>query len=367
LIIGLAPLLAGSNIVIMSPGGMRNPNIVENYWKLIEKYKMTFIGGLPTSLVALKDIPTEGIDLSTVNYCLTGGAMLPMVAAKEFSENTGIPIGQVFGMTECSGILTIDPREGTPKTNTAGIRLPYTKIEVREIQPDGTIGDKLPPGEIGVLCYDGPNKTPGYLNPLHNKGLFTEDGFLICGDLGKIDEDGYVYVTGRSKDLIIRGGHNIDPLIVEEVADKHPDIVLSAAVARPDSYAGELVVLYATVKEGSKITAEELREYMEKNIAERPALPKAIYILDEMPVTAVGKIYKPKLREDAAKGVYDEEIALLQKEGVNISVDVVTEAGTGMIAKVLIDRQGIENKDEMEDKVMSIFGKFTIKYQVIWK
>ena len=242
-----------------------------------------------------------------------------------------------------------------------------TKIEVRGIRSDGTVRERLPAGEIGVLCYDGPNKTPGYLNPIHNQGLFTEDGFLICGDLGKIDDDGYVYVTGRSKDLIIRGGHNIDPLIVEEVADKHPDIVLSAAVSRPDSYAGELVALYVTVKEGSKITAEELREYMEKNISERPALPKAIYILDEIPVTAVGKIYKPKLREDAAKQVYDEEIATLLDEGVKIDVDVVTEAGTGMIAKVSIDQQGIENKNKLEDKLMSIFGKFTIKHQVIWK
>lgn len=367
LIIGLAPLLAGSNVVIMSPGGMRNPIIVRNYWKLIEKYKITFIGGLPTSLVALKDIPTEGSDLSTVNYCLTGGAMLPMVPAKEFIENTGIPIGQVFGMTECSGILTIDPREGAPKSNTAGIRMPYTKIEVREIRPDGTVGEKLPAGEIGALCYDGPNKTPGYLNPTHNQGLFTEDGFLICGDLGKIDEAGYVYVTGRSKDLIIRSGHNIDPLIVEEVADSHPDIVLSAAVGRPDSYAGELVALYVTVKEGSKITAEELHEYMEKNIAERPALPKAIYILNEIPITAVGKIFKPKLREDAAKRIYDEEIVTLRNEGIKIDVDVVTEAGTEIIAKVTIDQQGIENKDKLEDKVMSIFGKYTIKYQITWK
>ena len=367
LIIGLAPLLAGSNIVIMSPGGMRNPIIVKNYWKLIEKHKITFIGGLPTSLVALKDIQSEGSDLSTADYCLTGGAMLPMVAAKEFVENSGIPIGQIFGMTECSGILSIDPRQGTPKSNTAGIRLPYTKIEAREIRPDGTVGEKLSAGEIGVLCYDGPNKTPGYLNPIHNQELFAEDGFLICGDLGKIDEDGYVYVTGRSKDLIIRSGHNIDPIIVEEVADRHPDVVLSAAVALPDSYAGELVALYVTVKEGSKITAEELHEYMQSNINERPALPKAIYIINEIPVTAVGKIYKPKLREDAAQRVYDKEIAVLLNDGFNIDVDVVTEAGTGMIAKVSIDQQGIENKDLLQDKAMSIFGKFTIKYQIDWK
>ena len=114
-------------------------------------------------------------------------------------------------------------------------------------------------------------------------------------------------------------------------------------------------------------TAKELREYMEKNIAERPALPKAIYIIDEIPVTAVGKIYKPELREDAAKRVYGEEITPLLNEGVIIDVDVVTEAGAGMIAKVIIDQQGTENKDELEDKLMSIFGKFTLKYQVTWK
>ncbi len=367
LIIGLAPLLAGSNVVIMSPGGMRNPTIVQNYWKLIEKYKITFIGGLPTSLVALKDIPTGECDLSSVNYCLTGGAMLPMVAAQEFMQNSGIPIGQIFGMTECSGILTIDPRQGTPKSDTAGIRLPYTQIEVRKIRSDGTVGDKLPAGEVGALCYDGPNKTPGYLNPVHNQGLFADDGFLICGDLGKIDADGYVYVTGRSKDLIIRSGHNIDPLIVEEVADRHPDVVLSAAVARPDSYAGELVALYVTVKEGSQLTVEELRTFMEQNIAERPALPKAIHIIDEIPVTAVGKIFKPKLREDAAKKVYDAEIMALQNEGINIDVDVVHEAGAGMIARVTLDQEGIEDKAKLEDRVKSIFGKYTIKHQLGWK
>ncbi|PCI26015.1 MAG: acyl-CoA synthetase, partial [SAR324 cluster bacterium] len=337
LIIGLAPLLAGAEVVILTPGGMRTPLIVKNQWKLAEKYGFTMLGGLPTSLVALKDVPLDGADLSQANYCLTGGAMLPQVTAEQFTERIGIPIGQVFGMTECSGILCIDPREGKTNSNSAGIRLPYTKIEIRTQHADGKVGEKLPLGEIGAIVYQGPNQTPGYLNPIHNQGAFTEDGFLICGDLGRIDEQGYLYVTGRGKDLIIRSGHNIDPLAVEGVAERHPDVLLCAAVARPDSYAGEVVALYVSVKAGSKVMVAELREYMEQNITERAALPKVIYIIDEIPTTAVGKIFKPQLRQDAAKHVYEEELQVLREQGIKVDVQVIDRPGSGMVAQAILD------------------------------
>ncbi|PCI25323.1 MAG: acyl-CoA synthetase [SAR324 cluster bacterium] len=364
LLTGLAPLLAGSEVVILTAGGMRTPAVIKNYWKLVEKYGIKLIGGLPTSLIALNNVPLGEANISTADYCVTGGAMVPQSAVKTFIEKTGVPVGQAFGMTECSGFLTIDPRQGTPKANTEGIRLPFTQLEIRELLADGTIGKQLLPGEVGAICYKGPNCTPGYVKESHNEGTFTEDGFLICGDLGRLDEQGYLTVTGRSKDIIIRSGHNIDPKIIEETAEKHADVLLSAAVARPDDYAGEVVALYVMLKPEGKLTVDDLTKFMKENIAEPPAFPKSIEIISEMPLTGVGKIFKPKLREDQVRQVFDQELQVLRDQGIEIDLKVVEQAVKGMFVSVTLSQTRVTEKENLERMVMELLGKYSIAFTV---
>ena len=135
---------------------------------------------------------------------------------------------------------------------------------------------------------------------------FTPDGWLITGDIGFIDEQGRINLNGRAKDLIIRSAHNIDPKVIEEAIAFHPDVALCAAVGVPDDYAGELPVAFVTLNTGCNVTEAELLEYAMENIAEVPARPKSVTILDTMPLTNVGKIFKPELRRLAAASILEE-------------------------------------------------------------
>lgn len=146
----------------------------------------------------------------------------------------------------------------------------------------------------------GPHVSPGYRNPEHNQGVFMAGGALNSGDLGYRDATGRIHISGRTKDLIIRSGHNIDPLMIENAMQRHPAVALAAAVGVPDAYAGELPVCYVALRAGAAATEAELREHAEQTIAERPAWPRHIHFVDAIPLMTVGKIYKPQLRCDAA-------------------------------------------------------------------
>jgi fatty-acyl-CoA synthase len=154
------------------------------------------------------------------------------------------------------------------------------------------------PGESGMLVVRGPNVTAGYKDPAQSATLFTADGWLITGDLGHIDATGRVFITGRANDLIIRSGHNIDPAVIEECLMRHPAVVDAGAVGMPDAYAGEVPVAYVTLRPGACATEEELLAFAKATINEPPALPRRLFVLEHLPMTAVGKIYKPALRQD---------------------------------------------------------------------
>jgi fatty-acyl-CoA synthase len=158
--------------------------------------------------------------------------------------------------------------------------------------------------EIGMLQIKGPGLTPGYVNPEHDRGARTEDGWLITGDLGRIDSDGYVFVTGRAKDVIIRGGHNIDPAWIEEPLLQSPDVLHAAAVGKPDSHAGELPIAYVQLVPGSRATSADLIEYLTGRIAERAAVPKEVLVVDKLPLTDVGKPDKVALRRETAERTF---------------------------------------------------------------
>jgi fatty-acyl-CoA synthase len=295
---GLACSMSGGEIVILSPAGFRTPAMVRRYWQLVERYRAVRIGGVPTILGALCDVPLDGADLSSVRNGVCGAASTPAAVALRFEQHSGKPLHEILGMTETAGLTCIDPGPGTRTIGSVGFRLPYTQVVIRKLEAGGALGEPCGPDEIGVLTVSGPTVSRGYLNQEQNKGVFV-DGLLNSGDLAYADADGRVHIAGRAKDLIIRGGHNIDPLMIEAAMSAHPDVAMAAAVSQPDTYAGELPVCYVALRPGASITEAELQAHAHAAIVERPAWPKHIYIIPAIPVTDVGKIFKPQLRADA--------------------------------------------------------------------
>ena len=295
----LAPFMAGAELVIMAPGGLRDPAMIRGYWRIVERYKTTLIGGVPTAVGAVLETPIDGADISHVRAGFTGAALLPPAVSKRFRETTGCNLYEVYGMTEASGLIAVDPVAGTCGIGSVGLRLPYTDVAVRQLGADGDLGEVCPPNEIGVVAVTGPNVSPGYRNSDQNVGVF-DSNTLDSGDLGYMDETGRIHIAGRSKDLIIRSGHNIDPTMIENAMATHPTVALAAAVGMPDAYAGELPVCYLALRPGCTVEMDDLHAHAQSTIGERPAWPKEIYIVPEIPLTSVGKIYKPSLRCDAA-------------------------------------------------------------------
>ncbi len=298
----LSVFLAGAGLLIMSPAGLRNPAMVQGFWRLVAQYRATRVGAVPTSIGAVLDVPLQGADLSGIRVGFTGAASLPAAVGARFREVTGHALNEVYGMTEASGLIAMHTPgdDGADSgVGSVGWALPYTQVVVCKPGADGCPGTACAPHEIGVITVRGPHVSPGYLDPAHDTGVI-EGGVLDSGDLGYTDDEGRLYIAGRAKDLIIRSGHNIDPLMIENALAAHPAVALAAAVGMPDAYAGELPVCYVALKPGVSVSEDELHEHAQRTIGERPAWPKQIHIVEAIPLTLVGKIYKPPLRCDAA-------------------------------------------------------------------
>ncbi|GAA5316461.1 MAG: acyl-CoA synthetase [Candidatus Pelagadaptatus aseana] len=312
MVVGLAALASGANILLPTMAGLRNPEVVKRCWDLVEHYRIKVMGGIPTSMGAFAQIPLAGQDIDSLDYLVTGGAMVTPAVVKAVESLTGKSLYQVYGMTETAGVISISDMENTPTPGSCG--LPGQGIEVRI---DGANGE---PNKTGEICVRGDNVFQGYLG--HSEEALDE-GWLRTGDLGCLNDRGELFITGRAKDLIIRSGHNIDPAVIENCLENHPAVALAAAVGKPDHYAGELPVVFVELKTGHKASEDELREFAMANIDERPACPKQVFVIDEMPKTAVGKIHKPALRLSATKtAVMDSIRAELPTEEANEGVAV---------------------------------------------
>ena len=210
--------------------------------------------------------------------------------------------------------------------------------------------------EIGEICISSPGVFVGntYTEADKNADLYHmigNAGYLRTGDLGRIDADGYIWITGRAKDLIIRGGHNIDPAEIEEALSGHEAVAMVGAIGQPDAHAGELPAAYVELVKGATATTADLMKYAEEHIHERAALPKYVEILDELPKTAVGKVFKPDLRRSAITRIYN---AALAEAGQGATVEqVIEDKSRGLVAR--LKRSG----DVDEAKVNEVLGAFT--------
>ena len=326
----LTSLSAGAETVIPTPALFRNKAVIANYWQLVQAHKATVLSGVPTALAALANVPVGDADIASLRYGRTGAAPMPGELAARLKQLIGIQVHESLGMTEMAGISTITPPGMSTPPGCVGIRLPYTQWRIVALDEQGGASDReLPPGESGMVQFKSPNLFSGFLDEADNQHAFTgrspgrrkdertplgglakpglgaEDdiGWLATGDLGFIDDQERLHLSGRSKDLIIRSGHNIDPKVIEDALAAHPAVQLCAAVGAPDAYAGEVPVVFATLIPGASATEEALLEFVCAGVDEPPARPKRVTILDTMPLTNVGKIYKPDLRVLAAQAV----------------------------------------------------------------
>jgi len=361
---GILAIADGMSIVIPTPIGARDKMFITNYWKFVDKFKISVLSGVPTTLAQLSKTPPQGEDISSLRkYAVTGSTAFPAEVARRLESQLGVRMFGSYGATEYTQNVAQPPRDGEAKYGSAGIRLPYSQIRIVELDSNGKVLRECATDEIGLVVVKGPSVTPGYVDDKYNAGIFTADGWFNSGDLGRIDAEGYLWLTGRAKDVIIRGGHNIDPMVIEETLLKHGDVLLAAAVAKPDSYAGELPVAYVQLVAGAKATAEDLIAFVQQHIPERAATPKEIVLLDKMPLTDVGKPQKAQLRVDAARRAFTTELA--DTAGGKITVDIVPDAKKGNMAVITVTGAASE-RAAIETVIGDKMKFYSTPYVVRW-
>ncbi len=335
-VLGAYPILmsciaVGAHLVLPTPAGYRGDGVMDNFWALVERWRVTFMVMVPTAASALLQRPVRH-DVSSLKFALCGSAPLPVELFRRFEETCGVKILEGYGMTEATCLVSINPPGGERKIGSVGLPIPYTEVKILDCDIDGDVKREVPVGEIGEICIKSPSIFPGYREEVRNFGLFTKPGgYLRTGDLGRLDEDGYLWITGRLKDLIIRGGHNIDPKLIEEALMGHSEVAFVGAIGQPDSVAGELPCAYVELRSGAKATEAELLDYARAHIPERAAVPKHLEIVDDLPKTAVGKVFKPALRKKAIARVYG---AALAEAGLAAPVEVVEDKRRGLVVRI---------------------------------
>lgn len=329
-VILMAAVASGAHVVFPTPQGYRGDGVFDNFWKLIERWQISFIITVPTAISALMQRPVDA-DVSTVKNAFSGSAPLPLELFKRFEKATGVQIVEGYGLTEATCLVSCNPVDGEKKVGSIGIPFPYTDVKILKGTPNGPLECAV--DEIGEICISNPgirvNET--YTEADKNKDLY-HGNYLRTGDLGRIDADGYLWITGRAKDLIIRGGHNIDPAEIEEALLGHEAVAFAGAIGQPDAHAGEVPCAFVELVAGASVTEAELLDYCKVHVHERAAQPKHMTILDELPKTAVGKVFKPDLRKNAITRIYNEA---LEKAGHNARVvSVLDDKKRGLVAQI---------------------------------
>jgi fatty-acyl-CoA synthase len=361
---GSAPFSYGGHVVVLGVMGYRDPTVMQNFYKIVEHYKAVTFSSVPTVLSVLLDIPKGDADISSLRYAVCGAAPLSVELFKRFEAHSGMKLIEGYGLTEGACASSVNPYYGKQKVGSIGIRLPYNQMKVFVVDEEGVFVRDARTDEIGSICIKGPNVFNGYLDAVHNQGIWAKEGWFNTGDLGRQDTDGYFWLTGRKKELIIRGGHNIDPAAIEEPLYRLEGVQVAAAVGRPDPHAGEVPVAYVQLQEGVSLTDKQVLDYLKKEMGERAAIPKQVFILDQMPLTPVGKIFKPALRWEAIRGVYQKELESLRDMVESIDVVVKEDKVYGSLARITIKPASKASNKEIKGKVDKILTRYTIRYQL---
>ena len=303
IVTGIAPMFSGARVVWPGPAGYRDPALYTRFWTIVEHYRIAEMSAVPTVYSHLAQVPVDA-DISSLRVPIVGAAPLPSSVREDFARHTGRHLLEGYGLTEatCASTWT---RPGEERPGSVGCVLPGQQIKAVKIGDDGSWAD-CAPGQTGELVIGGPAVFAGYVTdpslggPRVSREGIVVDGWLDTGDLGSVDAGGFVYLTGRVKDLIIRGGHNIDPRVIEEALLRHPGVRSAVAVGRPDRHSGEVPVAYIVPAGPGRLDEADLLAWAAAAIDEPAARPKRIYPVTAIPVTAVGKQFKPALAADAA-------------------------------------------------------------------
>ncbi|HLB24919.1 MAG TPA: long-chain fatty acid--CoA ligase, partial [Nitrospirota bacterium] len=277
----LLPLTLGARVIIL-PSVKPFSRVI----KAIIFGGATFFIAIPTvySVLSMKKFPRIVFPLLRLRLCVSGAAPLPREVIERFARNYPVPLLEGYGLTEASPVVSCNPLDGTRKPGSAGIPIPG--VEVRAVSEDGAA---LPPGQVGEIAVRGHNVMKGYLNNPSATAEAIRDGWLFTGDLGYVDDEGYIYIVDRKKDLIIVHGMNIYPREVEEALYTHPAVRQAAVVGVPDPGKGETPKAFVALHEGTSLTEKEVKAYLRERVAGYK-VPRQVEFVESLPVSPTGKV-----------------------------------------------------------------------------
>jgi len=295
----LSACASGSKLICIPDPRAGNPPFTE-VLKAVQKYKPTIMPAVPTIFVAFTNHPdVDKYNLTSLMGCFSGGAPMAPEVCKQFEEKTGAVIFEGYGLSETSPVATSNPTNTAQrKIGSIGFPIPNTDIQIVDLD-DGT--KPLPRGDDGEIAIHGPQVMQGYWNkPQANEEVFREiDGkrYFLTGDIGHIDDEGYIIITDRKKDMILVGGFNVYPREVEDILFTHPKVFLAAVVGIPDGKGGEYVKAYIQLKPGETATEQDIMDFCKDNMAGYKR-PREIEFREEVPVSPVGKVLRRVLRDE---------------------------------------------------------------------
>ena len=276
---------------------------VGEFLKILKKTRPTLFPGVPSIFVAIVGDPkARSYDLSSIRLCITGSAPMPVEVLRRFEELTGCIIIEGYGLSEASPVTHANPLGGARKVGSIGIALPNTDCKIVDL--DLGVGEK-PLGEIGELIVQGPQVMQGYWKLPQETADTLREGWLYTGDIARMDEDGYVFVVDRKKDMIISSGYNVYPREIDEVLYEHPKILDAVAIGVPDPYRGEIVKAYIVLKPGESVTEEEIIQFSKARLAPYK-VPRSVEFRQSLPKSMVGKVFRKELRQEVLQH-YEEQ------------------------------------------------------------
>ncbi|MGW7067139.1 acyl-CoA synthetase [Streptomyces sp. NPDC054855] len=314
----IAPMLRGQHVVWAGPLGYREPALYTHIWKIIERYRISAMSAVPTVYSVLAHVPVDA-DISSMRFAAVGASALPDTVRTAFTANTGIELCEGYGLTEATCATARSFTGHDHRAGSVGQRLPYQQVRTALLDNRGNWLN-LPDGTPGVLLVKGPAVFAGYVTGHSPTGPRLEslaavrEGWLNTGDLARVDKDGFIHLLGRAKDLIIRGGHNIDPAAIEDALLQHPHVTGASAVGRPDPHAGEIPIAYVTLAPDAPKAmtgTDALIAHARTRLHDMAAVPKDVIVLDSLPLTAVGKPTKVPLRMRTLQQTVHNELAAI--------------------------------------------------------
>jgi long-chain acyl-CoA synthetase len=271
---------------------------LKQFLKTARRTRPTKLLAVPTMLTAINKAAVERpIHFDDLDFCVSGGAPLPFDVRAEFERLTGARVVEGYGLSETSPILTCNPTEGEVKDNSAGPAFPGTIIEIRSLEDPHQL---MPVGERGEVCARGPQVMKGYWNkPEETEKVFI-DGAIRTGDVGYLDADGYLFLVDRIKDVIICGGYNVYPRVIEEALYEHPAVLEAVVIGVPDEYRGQAPKAFVVLRPGQPATIDAIEEFLKSRVS-KIEMPREVEIRTSLPKTLIGKLSKKELVAEEAR------------------------------------------------------------------